>query len=86
MLFLFVNINLVLMVFNLIPIPPLDGSKVLFAFIDRRTESEMPPGPRAVRIIILLAHPVLRPPVNSVGSASISSRCSMALFSLLVGG
>lgn len=34
---LFVAINLLLMVFNLIPIPPLDGSKVLFAFLDPRT-------------------------------------------------
>jgi Zn-dependent protease len=33
----FVVINIVLMVFNLIPIPPLDGSKVMFAFMDRRT-------------------------------------------------
>ena len=33
----FVSINLILMVFNLIPIPPLDGSKVLFAFLDPRT-------------------------------------------------
>lgn len=32
-LILFVFINLVLMVFNLFPIPPLDGSKVLFAFL-----------------------------------------------------
>ena len=32
-LYLFVLINLVLMVFNLFPIPPLDGSKVLFAFL-----------------------------------------------------
>ncbi len=32
-LLLFVIINLVLMVFNLFPIPPLDGSKVLFAFL-----------------------------------------------------
>src|SRR5438093_4697710 len=31
-LFFFVQINLVLMIFNLIPIPPLDGSKVLYAF------------------------------------------------------
>jgi Zn-dependent protease len=36
-LLLFVQINLILMVFNLIPIPPLDGSKVLFAFLDPRT-------------------------------------------------
>jgi Zn-dependent protease len=36
-LHLFVVINLVLMVFNLIPIPPLDGSKVLYAFLDPRT-------------------------------------------------
>ncbi len=36
-LFMFININLLLMVFNLIPIPPLDGSKVLYAFLDPRT-------------------------------------------------
>ena len=33
----FIFINLALMIFNLIPIPPLDGSKVLFAFLDPRT-------------------------------------------------
>ncbi|MEK9209287.1 MAG: site-2 protease family protein, partial [Patescibacteria group bacterium] len=27
-----ISINLILMIFNLIPIPPLDGSKILFAF------------------------------------------------------
>jgi Zn-dependent protease len=32
-LYLFIVINLVLMIFNLFPIPPLDGSKVLFAFL-----------------------------------------------------
>jgi Zn-dependent protease len=36
-LYLFLSINLLLMVFNLIPIPPLDGSKVLYAFLDPRT-------------------------------------------------
>ena len=36
-LFIFIQINLLLMVFNLIPIPPLDGSKVLYAFLDPRT-------------------------------------------------
>jgi Zn-dependent protease len=36
-LLLFIQINLLLMVFNLIPIPPLDGSKVLYAFLEPRT-------------------------------------------------
>jgi Zn-dependent protease len=39
----FVLINIVLMVFNLIPIPPLDGSKVLFALVDRKTEYQIRP-------------------------------------------
>jgi Zn-dependent protease len=39
----FVFINIILMVFNLIPIPPLDGSKVLFALVDRRTEYQIRP-------------------------------------------
>jgi Zn-dependent protease len=33
----FFSINLALMIFNLIPIPPLDGSHVLFAILDPRT-------------------------------------------------
>ena len=40
-LFLFIEINLLLMIFNLIPIPPLDGSKVLYAFLDPRTSWEV---------------------------------------------
>jgi len=35
-----VQINVILMMFNLIPIPPLDGSKVLFGFIDISTETQ----------------------------------------------
>jgi Zn-dependent protease len=34
---LFVWVNLLLMVFNFLPIPPLDGSKVLYAFLDPQT-------------------------------------------------
>jgi len=40
---LFVFINLALMIFNFIPIPPLDGSKVLYAFLDPRTAFQVRP-------------------------------------------
>ena len=40
---LFVYLNLLLMVFNFIPIPPLDGSKVLYAFLDPRTAFQVRP-------------------------------------------
>jgi Zn-dependent protease len=39
----FVEINLLLMVFNLIPIPPLDGSKLLYAALDAQTERQVRP-------------------------------------------
>ena len=34
-------INVILAIFNLLPIPPLDGSKVLFAFLPLRHETKM---------------------------------------------
>jgi Zn-dependent protease len=51
----FVRINLVLMVFNLIPIPPLDGSKVLFAFMEPRTVWQVRPVLEQYGFVILLA-------------------------------
>jgi Zn-dependent protease len=53
-LFLFVQINLLLMLFNLIPVPPLDGSKVMFAFMDRRTEYQIRPLLEQYGLIILI--------------------------------
>ena len=53
-LYLFVSINLVLMVFNLIPIPPLDGSKVLFAFLNPRTAWQVRPVLEQYGFVILL--------------------------------
>jgi Zn-dependent protease len=50
----FVYINLVLMVFNLIPIPPLDGSKVLFAFMNPRTVWQVRPVLEQYGLLILL--------------------------------
>lgn len=64
---LFVLINLVLMVFNLIPVPPLDGSKVLFAFVDRRTEYQIRPLLEQYGFFILIILFFL-PPGNSFGA------------------
>ena len=80
---LFVLINIVLMLFNLIPIPPLDGSKVLFAFLDRRTEYQIRPileqyGFFALIIIFFL------PPGGSIGSRILLPIID-AIHSLLVG-
>jgi Zn-dependent protease len=39
----FVFINVALFIFNLIPIPPLDGSKVMFALMNPRTVWQIRP-------------------------------------------
>jgi Zn-dependent protease len=69
-LFLFVQINLLLMIFNFIPIPPLDGSKVMFAFMDRRTEYQVRPLLEQYGFFILIAI-LFIPPGNSIGSRII---------------
>ena len=82
-LFYFVQINLLLMVFNLIPIPPLDGSKVMFAFMDRRTEYQVRPFLEQWGFFILLAL-LFIPPGNSIGGRIIIPIID-GIFSFLVG-
>ena len=62
----FVQINIVLMLFNLIPSPPLDGSKVLFAFLDRRTEYQIRPILEQYGFFVLIFLFFL-PPGGSIG-------------------
>jgi len=81
---LFVQINILLMIFNLIPIPPLDGSKVLFAFLDRRTEYQIRPILEQYGFFILFALLFL-PPGNSIGGRIILPILD-AVYGLLVGG
>jgi Zn-dependent protease len=81
---LFVRINILLMIFNLIPIPPLDGSKVMFAFLDRRTEYQIRPILEQYGFFILFALLFL-PPGDSIGGRIIFPIMD-AVYGLLVGG
>lgn len=82
-LYLFVYINLVLMIFNLLPIPPLDGSKVLFAFLPPRLAWQWRPVLEQYGFILLLLLFFL-PPGNSIGGRILGPILD-ALFSVLVG-
>jgi Zn-dependent protease len=83
-LILFVEINLLLMIFNLIPIPPLDGSGVLFAFLPPQTAWQLRPilSQYGIFLLILLIFPVF-------GGSSLLTQIFGAildpLFRLLVG-
>lgn len=68
MLYAFVTINIGLAVFNLIPIPPLDGSKILSYFTPAKFDQWFIRNEQIVRIIFLvvLVTPILRGPMNIV--------------------
>ena len=63
-----IYINLLLMVFNLIPIPPLDGSKVVAAFLPERLKAKYLSADRfgfiLVILVVMMASWVIRAPVN----------------------
>ncbi|MFP5341549.1 MAG: site-2 protease family protein [Candidatus Limnocylindria bacterium] len=80
---LFVFINLVLMLFNLLPIPPLDGSKVLFAFLSPRQTYRWRPLLEQYGFILILIL-FFFPPGGSIGSRIIGPILD-GLFGLLVG-
>ena len=82
---LFIFINLVLMIFNLLPIPPLDGSKVLFAFLPPRLSWQWRPVLEQygfILLLILFFLPLL--PSGSIGGQILRPILN-ALFFLLVG-
>jgi Zn-dependent protease len=66
----FVVLNVILGVFNLIPIPPLDGSKLLFAAMDTRTERQWRPVLEQYGFIVLFAAMLL--PVLPGGETIVS--------------
>jgi Zn-dependent protease len=79
----FVQINIVLMLFNLVPVPPLDGSKVMFALMDRRTEYQVRPLLEQYGFFILILLFFL-PPGGSIGGRILVPIID-AIFNFLVG-
>jgi Zn-dependent protease len=80
----FVFINVVLMVFNLFPVPPLDGSKVLFAFLPPRLSWQWRPILEQYGFILLLLL-FFFPPGGSIGGKIITP-VIFEIFRFLVGG
>lgn len=50
----YISVNIGLAVFNLIPLPPLDGSKILGAFLPERTYVKMLMNERTLSMVLLL--------------------------------
>ncbi len=69
---LFVLINVSLFVFNMIPIPPLDGSRLLYAFAPPSVQAFMRQiesfGMMGLIFILLIALPVISPIIDSVSN------------------
>jgi Zn-dependent protease len=80
----FVSINLVLMIFNFIPVPPLDGSKVLYALLDPSTAYRLRPTLEQYGFFVLI---ILIIPIGPGGSllGRILGAVVDPLFGLLVG-
>lgn len=72
---LFVAINVGFFVFNMIPFPPLDGSRVLYAFAPEPLQKFMEQierfGLMAILVFMLVLFPLLSPTLQSINSAII---------------
>jgi len=79
----FVLINVILMIFNLFPVPPLDGSKVLFAFLPPRLAWQWRPVLEQYGFVLILLL-FFFPPGNSIGGRILGPILD-AVLSLLVG-
>lgn len=79
MFYAFITINIGLAVFNLIPVPPLDGSKILGYFTSAKVDRWFIQNEQIVRIVflIILVSPVLQAPLNFI------ENCILTLFTFL---
>ena len=82
----FVLLNVILAVFNLIPVPPLDGSKLLYAAMNPQTERQWRPVLEQYGFIILFAAmllPVL--PGNETIVTFVFQKVGLPIADLLIG-
>ncbi|MFL5680872.1 MAG: site-2 protease family protein [Chloroflexota bacterium] len=80
---IFVRLNLILMLFNFVPVPPLDGSKVLLALANPRTAWQLRPILEQYGIFILFIL-FFFPPNNSIGGQILRPILG-AIYGFLVG-
>ena len=83
-LYLFVYVNVILAIFNLVPIPPLDGSKLMFGFLDARTVYRIRPVLEQYGIFLFIL--LILPLFNGESILSLTvGRLALEIVKLLVG-
>ncbi len=83
-IYIFVFINVALFIFNLVPIPPLDGSKVLFSLMNPRTVWQIRPTLEQWGFLVLIV--VMIVPLNGISiGGRIVGPLMDGLVSVLVG-
>ncbi len=80
-----VELNVMLMLFNLLPVPPLDGSHVLFDILDPRTAAQIRPmfDQYGILLFIVLILPILPNQTSIVGV--VFGHIGLPIMGLLVG-
>jgi len=72
-----IYINLILMVFNLLPIPPLDGSKILAVFLPERARTRLLNSERGsfifIVIFVMIGWPILIPIIDGLFKLIVGS-------------
>jgi Zn-dependent protease len=72
----FIQVNIAMFVFNMLPIPPLDGSRLLYAFapepLQRIMEQIESIGIIGIMIILFMLLPVISPVISTASGAILS--------------